>query len=163
MRIAVISDTHDHIKNLDRAVQQINDHRADALLHCGDLCSPFVVERLAKFNGPIHIVFGNNEGDRFTIQKVSLELSSITLHGELGLIDGETGRIAFTHMPEFAADLACTGEYSVVFFGHTHIRETKTIGKTRMLNPGDLMGLYEPPGWMLFDTGSGQERRFDLD
>lgn len=163
MKIAVISDTHDHIKNLDRALEQIKEQGANVIVHCGDLCSPFVIERLAKFSGPVHIVFGNNEGDRFTIQKVTGKLPNVTLHGELGRIETKTGKIAFTHRPEFATGLAGTGEYSAVFFGHTHRRETKTIGRTRLLNPGDLMGLFEPPGWILFDPESGREECFTLE
>jgi putative phosphoesterase len=79
MKLAVISDTHDNIKNLETAIAKINKSGAEILLHCGDLCSPFVIESLTLFNGPVHIVFGNNEGDRFTIEKVASNFSNITL------------------------------------------------------------------------------------
>ena len=87
MKIAVISDTHDHLENSDKAIDIINGAGADALIHCGDLCSPFVLDHLAAFTGPVHMVFGNNEGDRFTIGKVSLEFPNIKIHGELGVLE----------------------------------------------------------------------------
>jgi putative phosphoesterase len=162
MKIAVISDTHDHLGNLERALKEINGQSPDALLHCGDLCSPFVIDRLAKFNGPVHIVFGNNEGDQFTIEMVSRRFPNIRLHGEVGFVDTDMGKIAFTHRLEFAKGLACTGEYCAVFYGHTHRRKSEKIGDTPLINPGELMGLFESPGWILFDTSIGSEKHFNL-
>ncbi len=163
MKIAVISDTHDHLSNLDRAVERINESRVDALLHCGDLCSPFVIEHLAAFDGPVHIVFGNNEGDRYTIELVSEEFSNIEIHGEVGFVETGEGNIAFTHRPEFARGLASTGNHIAVFYGHTHRRKSERIGGTRLVNPGELMGFREEPGWIIFDTVTKEEEHFALD
>ena len=67
MKIAVLSDVHDHVWNLQAALASLDD--TEALLYCGDLCSPFVVGLLAEGfqNRPIEIVFGNNDGDLFRI------------------------------------------------------------------------------------------------
>jgi len=69
MKIAIFSDIHDHIWNLEAALGAIQ--ACDALLVCGDLCSPFIIDQLA--NGfparPIHIVFGNNDGDLFRMSR----------------------------------------------------------------------------------------------
>lgn len=162
MRIAVISDTHDHLSNLERAVAKINDSNVDALLHCGDLCSPFVIERLAAFDGPVHIVFGNIDGDRYTIELVSEEFSNIEIHGEVGFIETDDGNIAFTHRPEFAKGLASTGSHIAVFYGHTHRRKSEKIGEIHLVNPGELMGLKEEPGWIVFDSATGAQEHFTL-
>jgi putative phosphoesterase len=163
MRIAVISDTHDHLGNLDKAIGDINGVRVDALLHCGDLCSPFVIERLAAFEGPIHIVFGNNEGDRYTIELISEGFDNIEIHGEVGFLETPEGKVAFTHRPEFARGLASTGSYIAVFYGHTHVHTSERIGVTHLVNPGELMGLREEPGWIVFDLETGEETRYSLD
>ena len=157
MRIAVISDTHDHLGNLEKAIETINGEKVEALLHCGDLCSPFVIEKLAAFDGPVHVVFGNNEGDRYTIELISEGYDNITLHGEIGHLDTPDGQVAFTHRPEFARGLASTGTYRAVFYGHTHIHASEKIGKTHLVNPGELMGLREEPGWIVFDLEKGEE------
>lgn len=162
MIVAVMSDTHDHIENIESAINEINAHKPDMLLHCGDLSAPFVIDRLAKFNGPVHIVFGNNEGDRYTIEKVSRRFPNITLHGEVGFLNTDDGEIAFTHRPEFARGLASTGMYTAVFYGHTHRRKSETIGETWLINPGEMMGLLEPPGWILFDPATGTEKHFTV-
>jgi len=163
MRIAVMSDTHDHLSNLERAIARINESNAQTLIHCGDLCSPFVIERIAAFDGPVHVVFGNVDGDRYTIELVSEEFPNVTIHGEFGFIETEAGSVAFTHRPEFAKGLASTGSYIAVFYGHTHRRKSEKIGETRLVNPGELMGLKEDPGWIVFDTATGGEEHFALD
>lgn len=162
MKIAVMSDTHDHIGNLDAALARIGELEADMLFHCGDLCAPFVIEHLARFEGPVHVVFGNIDGDRFTIERVAERFPAVTLHGEVGFVETPSGTIAFTHRPEFALGLASTGSYRAVFFGHTHHRERREIGDTILLNPGELMGLREPPGWVLFDPETGNEQHFTV-
>jgi putative phosphoesterase len=162
MKIAVISDSHDHLENLEAAIEQINQLAPPMLIHCGDLSAPFVVERLAAFGGPVHIVFGNNEGDRFTIQKKVERHPNLTLHGEVGFVQTDDGEIAFTHRPEFARGLASTGRYRAVFYGHTHRRKTEKIDETYLVNPGELMGLIEEPGWLLFDPADGSEEHFTV-
>lgn len=162
MKIAVMSDTHDHVANVDRAVARVNALAPAALLHCGDLCSPFVIDRLAAFGGPVHVVFGNNEGDRYTIASVARKFPNVRLHGEAGFVETENGEIAFTHRPEFARGLACLGKYTAVFYGHTHRARAERVGSTWLVNPGELMGLLEPPGLIVFDPATGALERCDL-
>jgi putative phosphoesterase len=163
MRITVISDTHDHIGNLGRAMRIINGCKTDTLLHCGDLCSAFVIERLAAFEGPVHIVYGNNEGDRRAIEVVSEGYGNIEIHGDIGMLDTPDGRIAFTHRKQRALDLAGTGRYIAVFYGHTHVRASEKIGGTSLVNPGELMGLRSEPGWIVFETSTGEKTDYSLD
>jgi putative phosphoesterase len=163
MKIAVISDTHDHLENLDEALAAMPCHGPEALFHCGDLVSPFVIDRLATFAGPVHVVFGNNEGDRYTISNVaSKKFPNVRLHGEVGFVETPDGEVAFTHRPEFARGLACTQKYVAVLYGHTHRMKIERIGSTWLVNPGEIMGLLEKPGWILLDLATGDERHFTL-
>ncbi|HSG29193.1 MAG TPA: YfcE family phosphodiesterase [Candidatus Krumholzibacterium sp.] len=162
MRIAVISDSHDNIRNIEEAVRIAGEEKADMLIHCGDICSPFVIGKLAAFGGPVHIVFGNNDGDRFTIASVAADYSNVTVHGESGEIETETGRIAFTHRPEFGRGLAATGDFEAVFSGHTHKKLSTLTGSSRHINPGELLGLFEEPGFIIYDSGTRGEKQFLL-
>lgn len=155
MKIAVISDSHDHVEHVEKAIGLINLTGAGVLVHCGDICSPFMMERLARFAGPVHIVFGNNDGDRVAIVKFAAAHSNVTVHGEMGEIETDEGMIAFTHRPEFGGGLAATGRYLAVFSGHTHRRLAEDAGPTIHINPGELLGLFEDAGFALFDTVSG--------
>ncbi|MBN1164369.1 MAG: YfcE family phosphodiesterase [Candidatus Krumholzibacteriota bacterium] len=160
MKIVVMSDSHDHLENVENAISQAGTLGTDVLLHCGDLCSPFVIDRLAGFPGQVHIVFGNNDGDRYTIARIAGKYSHLSIHGEFGVLDTEDGDIAFTHQPGFARGLASTGTYTAVFYGHTHIRKSERIKHTWLVNPGELMGLREAPGFLLFDLKKGSAEHF---
>ena len=163
MKIAVMSDSHDHLVPLRAAVERAASAGAQALIHCGDLIAPFVLAELRKFPGPVHVVFGNNEGDRYMIANVAAKkFPNVKLYGEVGFVETENGEVAFTHRPEFARGLACAQKYVAVFNGHTHRMEIERIGKTWLVNPGELMGLLEPPGWIVFDLATGDERHYTL-
>lgn len=163
MRLAIISDIHDSVWKLAAALEAVQ--RADALICCGDLCSPFVVHQLGRgYAGPIHIVFGNNDGDRFRITANARRYEHISIHGEL--FRGEFGgrRLAAHHYDDVARELAASGDFDVVCYGHNHIHEVGRIGGALAINPGALMGAaFGPDGsrrdapstFAVYDTESG--------
>ena len=59
MEIAILSDSHDHIWNLEKVLKQIKG-KAEAIIHCGDIIAPFTVELLASAHLSTYICFGNN-------------------------------------------------------------------------------------------------------
>ena len=108
MRIAVLSDIHDNLWTLAAALETIQG--MDALICCGDLCSPFVVDVLARFTKEIHIVFGNNDADLYRITSKAAKLPQIHLHGEF--LEREFGgkRFAVNHFDYIAKPLAQAGK-----------------------------------------------------
>ena len=168
MRIAILSDIHDNIWKLAAALSAVRD--ADVLLCCGDLCSPIVIHQLGRgFAGPIHIVFGNNDGDQFRITANARNYENIRLHGELfrGELDGL--RFAMNHYDGIARSLAASGEFDVVCYGHNHVFEIGRIGETLTINPGPLMGAaFAPDGtsidvdstFVMYETQTGHAAQF---
>ena len=47
MKIGLISDTHDNIGNILKAVDPINDVNIDIILHAGDFVTPSAIEPFA--------------------------------------------------------------------------------------------------------------------
>jgi putative phosphoesterase len=145
MRLGIISDIHDNLWNLRVALEHLNGN-ADVLLCCGDLCSPFVVDELKKFSGPVHIIFGNNDADLFRITKKSDE--RVQVHGELFTAELAGRKIAANHFDYIARPMAQSGLYDLVCFGHNHRISRDQYGKTLALNPGPIMGVaFGPGGW----------------
>lgn len=68
MKIAAISDSHDHKDNILKAVTIINKRNVEAIIHCGDYVAPFVKKWFNELNSPIkknfYGVFGNNDGEK---------------------------------------------------------------------------------------------------
>ena len=105
MRIGILSDSHDHVWNLRIALHAL-DEEADLLIHCGDLCSPFIVPLLARhFDGPIHAVFGNNDADKYRLERAAAKTERVTLEGESWLPELGGKRWAVQHFPELAPPL----------------------------------------------------------
>ncbi len=160
MKLVILSDTHDNIWALEDAMPHLR--AADAILHCGDLCSPFMIPRLAQAGPEVHIVWGNNDGDRRLLTGQAARFGHIHLHGEFADFTLDTWRIAMTHYPEVARPLAAAGQYALVCYGHDHTAHHSRIGKTRLLNPGELMGLLGKRSLALVDTVSGAVQHITL-
>jgi putative phosphoesterase len=152
MQIAILSDSHDNIWKLSAAMPYLA--AADAVIHCGDLIAPFMIIRLIKGTGskPVHIVWGNNDGDKGLIAEVAAEGKNIHLHGDFASLDLDGLKIAVNHYPKIARTLAEAGSYDVICYGHDHTAHEEWIGNTLLLNPGELMGLQGRSTIALLDT-----------
>lgn len=153
MLLAVMSDSHDHRDALAHAVKVSVDKGAKILIHLGDLISPFMLSILKEFPGRIYLVKGNNDGDVLSVSRtIPQECPQVREYTRFLSLEIEGVRIAATHYPEYGRALAASGDYDIVFFGHTHQFSQKTIGKALLLNPGDLMGLTEDGSFCMVET-----------
>lgn len=161
MRIAVISDIHDHLFKLDQALTAIR--RAGdvgTMLCCGDLCSPFVIPRLAQgFGGRIHIVFGNNDGDRYRITEQARSQRRVVLHGESAELRLGGRTFCINHFDHIGRSLAHGNTFDVVCFGHNHRLEVMRLERTLLINPGAIMGEVPRPRTATFVLYSPRDER----
>lgn len=157
MKIAIISDTHDNLANLEKTISFLNKEKINILLHCGDVTSIETLEKILKiFSGKFYLVMGN--GDNYH----SLEDNISSLQKEyLSILEWEKKikevkishlNIAFTHFPPWAKNLAQSQKYDIVFYGHTHCPNQQKIGKTQLVNPGNLAGLFFKATFAIYDT-----------
>lgn len=153
MRIGVTSDIHDNIWNLETALSQIEARGAQTLLFLGDFCAPFTLKQLAEgFDGPIHAIFGNNDGDEFLLSQVASGFDHVTLHGQFAELELGGSKIALNHYPEISRRLAESAAYDAVFSGHNHTRQLEMVGNSLWANPGEIMGRFGEPSWGIYDT-----------
>ena len=118
---------------------------------------------LNQVNIPVHGVFGNNDGDRYLLTKLSLQtLTNITLHGLVGQIDIDGFHIAFTHQGIVGEALASGNNFKMVCYGHSHEYLLKDVGRTILLNPGEIMGKDGLPGFCFVDTNTGKIIGLDI-
>ena len=163
MQVAVISDVHDNIWKLETVLERVGQAGAEALAFCGDFCAPFTLKQMADgFPGPVHCIFGNNDGDKWFLSRVAAGADNVTLHGQLAELTLGERRIADNHYPDIAQGLAASGRYDAVFFGHSHEGHLAWVGDTLLLNPGEVMGRFGPPTFALYDTGTGQAAIHEL-
>ncbi len=162
MHIAVMSDTHDNIWKLNEALEGVQD--ADAVLHCGDLCAPFVVKQLGEAlqDTPVHIVWGNNDGDQHLLTEVAGDYPSVNLHGLTARLEMGGWDIAVNHYPDLGRDLALSGRYDMVCYGHDHTAHQEYAKDCLLLNPGEVMGMNGRSSMAIVDTESGEVEFVDL-
>lgn len=156
MLIGVFSDVHDRLDNLRRALDVFSERSIDTAIFCGDFCSPIVARAISEFDGTVHCVFGNGDGDRFTMLNFAHTTGrNLLLHGEHAELELGGAKIAVTHYPLYAQALARTGDYQAVFSGHTHTQTEERFGECLWLNPGDVMGWQNPPTVAVYDCAAG--------
>ena len=161
MKIAILSDIHDNIWKLDEVLEGLGE--AQELIFCGDFCAPFSLGMLAEgFRGPIHVVFGNNDGDKLLLSQVAAKAGNVTLHGEFAELELGGRKIAAIHYPAIAAGLAASGRYDLVCCGHSHKYEAKRVGRTLLLNPGEVMGRFGLSTYAIYDTETGEVSRREV-
>ncbi|HSR31388.1 MAG TPA: metallophosphoesterase [Anaerolineae bacterium] len=150
MKIAILSDVHDNIWKLETLLAGLE---ADVLIFCGDFCAPFTLAQIAEgFTGPVHVVFGNNDGDQFLLARVAAKFPHVTLHGDFAELQLDGRQVAVTHYPQIGQALARGGIYDLVCHGHSHERVIEQVGKTVRVNPGEVMGRLGPSTYALYDT-----------
>jgi uncharacterized protein len=158
MKIAVISDSHDNLANIAKAADILKKEKIKTVLHCGDICSPASLSEILKtFSGRIQIVFGNADSDRSGLAEVgSKNPGRPEIQGESADIEISGKKIAFCHSPESARVLAARQKYDFVFYGHTHKPWEERIGRTELVNPGNLAGLFYRATLAVCDLKTGK-------
>lgn len=155
MILAVCADIHDNIWALENALDPMQ--QADAVIFCGDFCAPFTLVQLAGgFAGPIHVVWGNNDGDKWLLTKNAAAHEQVTLHGEWAQLELGGRRLAVNHYPEIATQLAASGRFDWVFYGHDHKAHDQRLDGCRLFNPGELMGRFGRSTLALVDLAANE-------
>lgn len=147
MKIAIIADSHDNLATLKIALNWIKKEKIKAIIHCGDVSKEnFLKEALVDYPGRIFLCRGNCDIDSFD------SVPKIKVFEEIGEIKLAGKKIAFCHFPKPAEELAKSGKYDVVFYGHNHKPWLKNIGKTKLANPGNLAGVYYKATLAVYNT-----------
>lgn len=161
MRIGVISDIHDNIWALDDVLPRLGN--CDALLCLGDLCAPFTATAIGEgFRGPVHLVWGNNDGDKLLIARAAERAGNISVHGDFAELMLDDRTIAVSHYPQIAQALAAGGRYDLVCHGHDHERRATRVTNTLLLNPGEVMGRFGVCSFATYDTANGKAEIVEL-
>lgn len=140
--IGIISDSHDNMNAIRKSVEFFNEKKVKAVLHAGDLISPFTARAFKDLEPKLYFVFGNNDGDKVTLTKRFEEIGAIPC-GNFGDLTIDGLHIALLHGTNevLVKALARSGEFDVVVRGHTHDPGVKIIEGVPVINPGEVSGV----------------------
>ncbi len=161
--IGVMSDSHDNMHNVEKALKAFREMSVKVVVHLGDIISPFIVRRMAelKYEGlTIIAIYGNNDGDRVLLNKMFTSAGWRILDSPaVEVINGRKllmmhGHGGVEYSRELAYSLARGMDVDAVLYGHTHHRDGRVINGKVVLNPGETYGYL---------TGSATVATLDLD
>ncbi|NJN51569.1 MAG: YfcE family phosphodiesterase [Gammaproteobacteria bacterium] len=138
MRIGVVSDTHNNIKNVHRIVELFNAAGVDRIIHTGDITQAKTLDVFAHLDAPMAGVFGNNDEERDSLQH------AIKRHGfdfvePPFTLTWHDRRIFVVHDP-YDLDGALTQGFDLVLHGHTHRHRLEQTANGLIFNPGECAG-----------------------
>lgn len=152
MKIAIISDSHDNLPNINKVKDFIAKEGIKTIIHCGDVVSPATLkESFSDFKGKFFLSLGNGDFGLEEEYKISPDFFVFDKFGEAEL---KGIKIAFSHYPGTAKKLAETGKYNIIFYGHTHKPWEKKINECCLVNPGTLSGMFYKATFAVLDTES---------
>jgi putative phosphoesterase len=164
MIVGIMSDTHDNLPLVEKAIERLNQEKAEIVLHAGDYVAPFTIVRFKHLKAKLIGVFGNNDGDHELLKKRFAEVNGAEIRGSFAEIDVEELKIALLHDDgELLQSLVNTQCYDMVVHGHSHEARIFMKGKTTVINPGEVCGYLSGKSTMvLLDTETRETKIIQL-
>jgi len=157
MKIGILSDSHDNLIKIEKAVKFFNNKKVAFVLHAGDFIAPFTIIKLKALDCEWKGVFGNNDGEKSGLSRVS---EGKIKKGPV-IIRLDNKKIILVH------DINSINPNSVdadcVVFGHTHRPGIIKHKKKLLVNPGECGGwLTDKSTIALLDLNSLAARIFEI-
>lgn len=152
MKIGIISDTHDQKSRILKAVSVFQKHGIQHVFHCGDVTSLASIQWFCEYQ--ISLSFGNGDiltGEMNQFLKACNPKNQTGHQIEVTLCGKRIG-MTHSHLLFVLDQMIENQSYDYLFYGHTHVRTSRLIGKTRLINPGATGGMMkETPSVCILD------------
>jgi len=158
MIIAIISDIHDNLANLEKFLQYSQKNKVKKIICCGDVVNFTTLEYLLNnFKNNVYLINGNN--DNFTLEDEK-KFSNLKFLGRYGVFELEKIKIGLCHEPFFINKILEQKEKPlVIFYGHTHKPWIEDKNNIKLINPGTLGGVFNKPSFTIWDI---KNKKLDL-
>lgn len=154
MLIAIISDIHDNLVNLEKCLTWCKENNYQEIICCGDITNSETLEFLSnKFNGPIHLVKGNVE---IYSESEARQYKNIKYYGKIGRMKAGNKKIGICHEPSLIDKIIKEEPCDIIFYGHTHKPWELKKGGIRLINPGTLGGMFQKATFAVWDSETGK-------
>lgn len=134
MLIGIMSDTHDNLVYVQKAIDVFNDRRVGLVIHAGDYTSPFTLKLFPQLGCKYLGIFGNNDGDKLLL----LERAAGNIYYQPYIFTLHNRKIVVMHEHHLVEALADSGHFDMVIYGHTHTPDIRKVKHTLIVNPGEV-------------------------
>jgi putative phosphoesterase len=152
MKIAIISDIHDNEARLSEALKIIKAEKIKICVCLGDISRLSTLQMVAKPFKKFYLALGNM--DHNLKGQTELFPENVKYWEQTGDFKLNSKHIAIVHNDKVARTLAKDSVYDYVFYGHTHTPWEKKVGKTILLNPGEVSGQFGPASFAVLDLST---------
>ena len=143
MILGVVSDTHNHVSNVEKIIDIFNERDVDKVIHTGDITKANTLNRFSRLECPFIGVYGNNDLEEIGLDEIAkkngfnfqLPPLKLTISNKKIVIFHEPDEIGFVIEKDPSID--------IVIHGHTHRYRNERIGKVRVFNPGECAGMLK--------------------
>ena len=143
MKIGVVSDTHNNLKNIELIINIFNDEKVPIVIHTGDITNANTLEQFSKLDSKLIGVYGNNDRNESGLKEVA-QRNNFQFQEppkRLNLLDKE---IVIFHEPDNIEEFLSENKMiNVVLYGHTHRYENNTKNGVLYFNPGESAGMQK--------------------
>ncbi len=136
MHIGVMSDSHDNLPKIKKAVAFFNVNSVEIVIHAGDIVSPFAAKELLLLRAKLIIVYGNNDGERLGLSRMLGD----KIHLAPYQIKVAEKKILICHEPYALQALIDSKAYAGIIYGHTHEIDVRQENGVVVINPGECGG-----------------------
>jgi uncharacterized protein len=153
MKIAIGSDLHDNLFNLNIFLKILKEEKIKKIIFCGDLTNKETLKDISKnFEGEIIMIRGN--ADIYPEKEVN-NYQNIKHLGRYGFYTSNNFEIGICHEPKFIKTLFQEkNNLDYVFYGHTHKPWKYQKNKAKIINPGALEGGWQKASFAIWDDQS---------
>ena len=161
MKIGLISDTHNHLREARRALDLLVARGAGHLVHCGDAGEDVVdlVSAVCRTHGiRAHVALANCDREHladapFRTSPAGLERAEAPDF----VLAGKRCLVLHGDRAEILRHALDSGRFDFVFTGHTHAPADEQAGPTRVVNTGSAARPRGGPATVaLLDLETGQ-------
>ena len=139
MKIGVVSDTHNNLKNSAKIVELFNDAGVERVIHTGDITQSKTLEVFSNLQMPLWGVYGNNDvGEMDSLAEAATLYGFEIIEPPLKLRWGEQ-EIVVVHDPLELA-MIDPEDFNVILHGHTHRQVIEYENDRLTFNPGECAG-----------------------
>ena len=139
MRVGVVSDTHNNLKNCCMLVELFNEASVDRVIHTGDITQAKTLEVFSNLKAPLWGVYGNNDiGERESLATAASLFDFEITDPPMNL--SWAGReLVVAHDP-LELQMVNVEDYDIVLHGHTHRQVIDYHDGRLTFNPGECAG-----------------------
>ena len=143
MKIGVVSDTHNNLKNIETIITLFNSQDISLVVHTGDIANAVALNKFSELKASLIGVYGNNDRTEIGLDEISYK-NGFNFQKPPKVLSIEDREIAIFHEPEPIDNFLLENRnIDIVLHGHTHRYRNETKNGVLFFNPGECAGMRQ--------------------